>query len=407
MLENLEKDLLETSTTVCSDTKGEVYASIDLGSTETRGICYFGKREIELKDIEEDREKSSFAILPYDEDISDLQIINPTIYDSLEMKITDMGEKKWTILKGTLATQFGCQEATTSSKAKADQDSTPANIHSYIVMSLIKRMIDTKQKFDDKFSFSINLNLALPPEDTTKGRIDKIKKELEGTYEVILPRLDLKFDYILDAAKIKIISECNAAAIYYSISENSIDEDSVDDYNSIVIAGGGRSCSIAIIKNGQLMFRLNVDNPELGGAKMREYLLEQISSNKSISILSQENGERVIQTGFYRDGKEKVCATDELNVTKARLAKECVNFIQRAISKAGLQLSEIQTIVFYGRLFYPVLDKENNVLSPSLSNFIEKEINKDPEKGYNIDFIGIKKDFPIPKGLAYYDIGTN
>lgn len=380
------------------DTKLVFNIALDAGSTETRTILYSSEGSEAMPEV--DVEPSTFAKLEYGHDLSDIQTINPKVMDCFEVKLRTINEEKYTILKGSLAKRVGASKRSSSAKSKMEQDSTMVNIHSAVIMNIIKQMIERQFSLDTGVVVSVKLTLALPPEDTDPARVEKLRKEFEGVYEANLPRLGLSFAYSIMPEDVEIVSECNAAAMYYMCtSEDSVDEDA----NIIVLECGGRSSSVAIIKEGVLLSRGHY-NFELGGKNILQMLVDCIAESRAASKISMENAEKALCTGFLKQGSLKVPVYDEINEAKQRFAAKAVENIITAIEGAEMSVDDIQQIVVSGRLFGEILCEAGSVMSPSLGVFIKQIFQEKWCAGTEV--IKIATKYPIPQGLVLYRLGT-
>lgn len=400
MLENIELDELMVEKSLPKNVKLELNLAIDTGSTETRGVVFTYNDEDSLP--VEDVEDSNYAIGDYDEDYSDIEVMSAQVYDSLEVKLRTINEEKFSFLKGTLAKQVETNRNSSSSMSKAEQESTQVNIHAFIVMELLKYIIDTGTDIEG-VTVTIKLTLALPPEDTDRGRVEIIKQSLEGVFEAELPRLNKTLSYCILKEDIKIVSECNATSTYYAIM---VDDGSMieNEENIIVFEGGGRSSSVSVIKEGKLIKRLNVNDNTVSGTQLRDALASKIAELRKTNQPSPRNAEKALTTCFYNHGSEKINVVEEVDVAKKEFAVKAVTPLITAVGKAGLSMGDIQKIVFSGRLFLPVIE-DGEVLSPSLSEYVLDEFNKvgnTTAKG-----ILLEKRYPIPQGLAAYRVGVD
>lgn len=396
MLNNITLEELTKLEPFSPNSKLSLNISIDPGSTGTRGLAYSRNSELEELPLE-DVEESTVYCGEYLEDYDSIKVLNPEVYDSLEMHFMRNQEPMLSCLKGTLAKEMDITTRVSSSKSKVDQQTTLANIHSFIVMELIKYMSLSKCSIPINNPITIRLTIAMPPEDTDKGRMEAVKNQLSGRYTVMLPRLGLQFDYILNLSEIEIISECNAVAMYYGMT--SADDSIIDNKENVLIfEGGGRSSSIAIIKAGQLRLKLNINDNEICGTKLKDELNTVISDNLKRKRLSDEAIESALTTGTFRAGVQRVDVTAEVDMAKKKFATKCVQFIMSAIDNAGMSYEDIQRIVFNGRLMNEIPDK-----SKSLADYITEEYSSvnDVEIYEEI----IQKEYPIPVGLTMYRLG--
>lgn len=399
MLENVSIDALKVSKTFPQNSRPATNICIDCGSTGTRGLL-FSRGESDFSKV--DVETSEYACKPYDYDSSHIRMLRPMLRDCLEVKLNPLkeGKQPFTFFKGSLANQIGVSNRAMASVSKADQEATTVNIHSMIVMSLLRQIIATNCDIPETTIVRIRLSLALPPEDMNSHRIDSIKKDISGQYEAYLPRLSRHFTYYIPENDIQIVSECNATAMYYGLG---LDED-LSDMNIIIIEGGGRSSSAAVVKNGQLIQELNMNSLDVSGFRLRSELITLISQNKGMSTISDAMADKAIMTGFIRNGAKLIDITRELFTAKEIVASGYIDFIYKTASAAGIKVSEVQRVVYSGRLFLPILDTEKStIISPSIADMVMSKINKDVFIESNI----LCDRYPIPMGLGMYRVSTD
>lgn len=402
MLKEIKAQELQTSQTYPLSTRLEFNVAIDPGSTETRGVLFSSTDDDEFPD--ERVEPSFYYKGAYNQDYSEIKVTNATVYDCLEVHLKSQTDEKYSFLKGTLAKQFGPSSNASSSISKADQDATQVNIHAFIIMQLLEEIAEKKIDISKDQTAVINLTLALPPEDTDKGRVETIKNELSGFYTAKLPRLNKTLNYTIYKDKIEIVSECNASATYYGVVEDSGDLMEQEE-NAVVFEAGGRSSSIAIIKEGSLMSKLNMNFNEISGSVLREEVSRVISESKKINRLTEANAERALTEGYYRHGKDNVEVIQEVELAKQLFAKKCVEPIFKALSKAGISASEVQKIIFSGRIWTSEVIKpdETYKVMKSLADYVLTEFNQ--QGNANAEGIRMRKKYPIPQGLAIYRMG--
>lgn len=401
MLKNIELEKLEAENILPNSTTLKFNLAVDLGSTGTRGIAYPSAEDIETLP-EEDSEDSFYYRGAYQEDYSDIVVMKPQVYDSLEMHFWGESGPMFSCLKGTLAKQAGTGDRVSSSTSKANQEATKVNLHSFIAMELLKYVIDSQIDIPPEQVVHIRLTLAMPPEDTDRGRIDAVKSEFTGKFTVTLPRLNKVFTYQIDAEDVVIISECNAVATYYAIMND--DGKTVDEEeNVIILEGGGRSTSVGVIKNGMLVTRLNHNENDVSGLKLRDLLNDVICEKRKINRLSDANAERALKTGIIRIGSEQMDVTEEVIEAKKRYAEPCIATITRALDKAGMSIIDLQKIVYSGRLFSSTTDDKGTVIIPSLADFVTPAFSE--KFKVKVEGVHIAKTYPIPAGLVIYRLG--
>lgn len=396
MLNDINVNAIPRVKPLPSDTKLVLNIALDAGSTETRTILYSSDGLEEMPEV--DVEPSTFAKLEYSHDLSDIQTINPKLMDCFEVRLRTINEEKYTILKGSLAKKVGESKKSSSAKSKMEQDSTMVNIHSAVIMNIIKQMIERQFALDTSVIVSIKLTLALPPEDTDPARVTKLRKEFEGVYEASLPRLNLRFQYSIMPEDVEIVSECNATAMFYMCTT----EDN-EDANVIVMECGGRSSSAAIIKDGVLLSRGHC-NFELGGKNLMQMITDCIAEARATSKISMDNAEKALCTGFIKQGSLKVPVYEEINEAKQKFAVKVVENILTAIESAEMSVDDVQAIVVSGRIFGELITKDGTVVSPSLGAFIKQVFQEKWCRGTEV--IKMSTKYPIPQGLVLYRMGT-
>ena len=314
------------------------------------------------------------------------------IADNLEVIISN-SKTTWHFVKGNMRNLFAKEYVNMSaSMSKADQKLTKQSIIFQCALTVLCNAYDKGFVSNE---YDIHLTISLPPEDTEDSRVEKIRENLIGTYNVKFPRLEKDINIVIKS--VEVYAEPVAASYYYAL-EN-VDE--IEEETAVFLDCGGRSKGAVLVKNGSLV--LNGTVTDIGGG---ERLLLDISKNVAKRLGITRLNTNVIRDGLaeaeIKIGTKTIDIAEDINNAKANLAEACVSTINKLLDETYTQIEEVQHIICTGRTFIPSI-RNGVIVSPSLVEFIKSEMNES-DLELNIKFERVENDNPVVIGLLYYTL---
>lgn len=355
---------------------------LDVGSTQTRSICFTPK----TMGLDSEIVTIDTGVKPVRRSLSNLRT-DKTLEGNLEVEVST-GNDVWHFVKGSMRNRM-LNDATkiASSISKLDQVYTYQSIYFQIGLMAL---LDAFQTGIQSSCYDIKLTLALPPEDLLDSRQEMLKDRLKGKAVVKFPRRNLSVN--INIVDIELYSEPVAVAFNYSLNC----DDSASQ-NLVFLECGGRSKGAIVTKQGTLVLE-GTTTAMGGGENMLSTIADSVANRLHINLPDINVIRNCLDTGLFVYGNDTIDISDEINEAKRVLASDCVDIISTALDRTNTKLEEVQKVVCTGRSFKPSV-RNGKVVSPSLATFIEDEFkySKVP-----IVFETYAEDNPVVRGLSYY-----
>lgn len=391
----ISKHLADTDlafTQVMGDTVPLMVAQ-DLGSTETRTICF--DLNANLSDIL--KVDSNYAVVF--RDMSCVSARSKDLFSQLEMVVTDLtAEQKAMplfntvrVIKGPLMHVINSHVTrTTANSSKIDQVPTFVNALTNIALMIILRAAEMGSM--PSGVVPVDMTVSLPPEDTsTPVRVNMFSSRIAGEYSVEFVRLGCTVKFSIAEDAVHIFSESNAVAIAQQATSPINEGDTV-----AFIDVGGRSTGYSFVHNGVLLEDGCVTE-SIGGQKLKELIAQRASNMLNTQMPSDEVIMRALDTGKIRLGTKFMDISSAITESKHEIAEQIFNGFMLAMDRNDLQAQQITRVYCSGRTFGVSKDEEY-VTSPSIMSILE-ELFK--ERAPYTEFSKVEVNDPIVTGLVY------
>lgn len=367
------------------------YIAMDVGSTQTRSCIFTKDAQLENIMILD----SNYEVL--NRSIEHVASVDENILSGLELILTDDSaehkvEPPFTevhLIKGNLLSSVtNSRVITSASSSKIDQEATYYNIVSNIALQLLNRYMSEGQPNEPT---TVNLTVALPPEDTRFSvRTKRFTERLAGEYHVEFVRYNVTVDFII-SDNITIISEPEAVAVFQTVEKQLEDE---EDSVVCVLDIGGRSTGITFIDNKHLLLDSCTTVP-IGGSKLVSLLGRELVTSLSIQEPQPQRLIKVLSTGKFKMGTQQVDVSQQLNTAKQEFAGLIFGELIRSIDLNNIQMQNISRVFCSGHTFGEAPG------SPSLMNLIATLFKA---RSSFTEFSKIDNENPILMGLAFHGI---
>lgn len=391
----ISKHLADTDlafTQVMGDTVPLMVAQ-DLGSTETRTICF--DLNANLSDIL--KVDSNYAVVF--RDMSCVSARSKDLFSQLEMVVTDLtAEQKAMplfntvrVIKGPLMHVINSHVTrTTANSSKIDQVPTFVNALTNIALMILLRAAEMGSM--PSGVVPVDMTVSLPPEDTsTPVRVNMFSSRIAGEYSVEFVRLGCTVKFSIAEDAVHIFSESNAVAIAQQATSPINEGDTV-----AFIDVGGRSTGYSFVHNGVLLEDGCVTE-SIGGQKLKELIAQRASNMLNTQMPSDEVIMRALDTGKIRLGTKFMDISSAITESKHEIAEQIFNGFMLAMDRNDLQAQQITRVYCSGRTFGVSKDEEY-VTSPSIMSILE-ELFK--ERAPYTEFSKVEVNDPIVTGLVY------
>lgn len=391
----ISKHLADTDlafTQVMGDTVPLMVAQ-DLGSTETRTICF--DLNANLSDIL--KVDSNYAVVF--RDMSCVSARSKDLFSQLEMVVTDLtAEQKAMplfntvrVIKGPLMHVINSHVTrTTANSSKIDQVPTFVNALTNIALMILLRAAEMGSM--PSGVVPVDMTVSLPPEDTsTPVRVNMFSSRIAGEYSVEFVRLGCTVKFSIAEDAVHIFSESNAVAIAQQANSPINEGDTV-----AFIDVGGRSTGYSFVHNGVLLEDGCVTE-SIGGQKLKELIAQRASNMLNTQMPSDEVIMRALDTGKIRLGTKFMDISSAITESKHEIAEQIFNGFMLAMDRNDLQAQQITRVYCSGRTFGVSKDEEY-VTSPSIMSILE-ELFK--ERAPYTEFSKVEVNDPIVTGLVY------
>ena len=371
-----------------------IFSTIDVGSTETR-VLRFNVTGNNVTSPLATVVDSAYGII--DREIGYVESKSGDLMDNLEIVLEDKSrdklesEKMFTklqIAKGSLLRTLRLSPCRMDSQTrKSLQQSFYVTVISGLGISLVKTYADKLELGGD---YSVDLTIALPPEDTkSTTRLEQIKKKLSGVYGFELPRLGVSFTLRITPDRIFIDDESQANLRYYCVKEKS----DVNQKGRVILFDvGGRSTDQGMIEDGTLIKGMS-HTYTYGGMEIQSYLAELIEDKYDYLTLSPEMAKDAAETGFVQDGDTMIDIKDLINQARKKFAIKLFTDFSQVLSNNAIKSTAINKILFVGR---PNKQMEGTI---AICNIFKRLFEK---QSPNTEVSRITIDNPIIYGLMFY-----
>ena len=355
---------------------------LDIGSTQTRSICFTPK----TMSVDSEIVTVDTGVKMVRRSLSNLRT-DKTLEGNLEVEVST-GNDVWHFVKGSMRNRM-VSDATkiASSISKLDQVYTYQSAYFQIGLMVL---LDAFQTGIQASCYDIKLTLALPPEDLLDSRQEMLKERLRGKAVIKFPRKNLSVN--INITEIELYSEPVAVAFNYSLNCN----DSVSQ-NLVFLECGGRSKGAIVTKQGTLVLE-GTTTAMGGGENMLSAIADAVANRLHINLPDINAIRNCLDTGIFVYGNDTVDIVNEINEAKKMLASDCVDIISTALDRTNTKLEEVQKVVCTGRSFKSSI-RNGKVVSPSLATFIADEFKYSQVP---IVFETYAEDNPVVRGLSYY-----
>lgn len=391
----ISKHLADTNlafTQVMGDTVPLMVAQ-DLGSTETRTICF--DLNANLSDIL--KVDSNYAVVF--RDMSCVSARSKDLFSQLEMVVTDLNAEQKAmpmfttvrVIKGPLMHVINSHVTrTTANSSKIDQVPTFVNAITNIALMILLRAAEMGSM--PSGVVPVDMTVSLPPEDTsTPVRVNMFSSRIAGEYSVGFVRLGCTVKFSIAEDAVHIFSESNAVAIAQQATSPINEGDTV-----AFIDVGGRSTGYSFVHNGVLLEDGCVTE-SIGGQKLKELIAQRASNMLNTQMPSDEVIMRALDTGKIRLGTKFMDISSAITESKHEIAEQIFNGFMLAMDRNDLQAQQITRVYCSGRTFGVSKDGEY-VTSPSIMSILE-ELFK--ERAPYTEFSLVEVNDPIVTGLVY------
>lgn len=391
----ISKHLADTDlafTQVMGDTVPLMVAQ-DLGSTETRTICF--DLNANLSDIL--KVDSNYAVVF--RDMSCVSARSKDLFSQLEMVVTDLTADQKAmplfntvrVIKGPLMHVINSHVTrTTANSSKIDQVPTFVNALTNIALMILLRAAEMGSM--PSGVVPVDMTVSLPPEDTsTPVRVNMFSSRIAGEYSVEFVRLGCTVKFSIAEDAVHIFSESNAVAIAQQANSPINEGDTV-----AFIDVGGRSTGYSFVHNGVLLEDGCVTE-SIGGQKLKELIAQRASNMLNTQMPSDEVIMRALDTGKIRLGTKFMDISSAITESKHEIAEQIFNGFMLAMDRNDLQAQQITRVYCSGRTFGVSKDEEY-VTSPSIMSILE-ELFK--ERAPYTEFSKVEVNDPIVTGLVY------
>ena len=365
----------------------------DLGSTETRTICF--DLNANLSDIL--KVDSNYAVVF--RDMSCVSARSKDLFSQLEMVVTDLTADQKAmplfntvrVIKGPLMHVINSHVTrTTANSSKIDQVPTFVNALTNIALMILLRAAEMGSM--PSGVVPVDMTVSLPPEDTsTPVRVNMFSSRIAGEYSVEFVRLGCTVKFSIAEDAVHIFSESNAVAIAQQANSPINEGDTV-----AFIDVGGRSTGYSFVHNGVLLEDGCVTE-SIGGQKLKELIAQRASNMLNTQMPSDEVIMRALDTGKIRLGTKFMDISSAITESKHEIAEQIFNGFMLAMDRNDLQAQQITRVYCSGRTFGVSKDEEY-VTSPSIMSILE-ELFK--ERAPYTEFSKVEVNDPIVTGLVY------
>lgn len=365
--------------------------SIDAGSSETRTHVWEGNP------VSGDVYGISSGYSVVTQDISGVRSQTDTLYDNLEIVLTDETVGKTDkifetirIVKGGLFEDLRLPVArTTSNVGKGLQETTFVNaianigIRAYILAHKNKIAAECVEP---------RITLALPQEDITSAkRQEEAKKKLAGRYIFSLPRCNYTVKIVIKENEILLIDEAQAAMGYWRFSTKA---DMAKYQGVMMIDAGGRSVDLSIMLKGRVLAKGSA-TCKFGGQKFIDLVINAYVNGSGNDMPTRDMVLDALDTGLLQDGNANIDITEYIETAKKEIAANIGNDISGLLDVNELRMNQLNLVLCAGRL---MRDSKNATSSvPPLTNYIDayvKGISPNTEVGV------IDEEFALVRGLS-------
>lgn len=332
--------------------KGEavtVYCGVDGGSTQTR-VALITTDELDSEDDLLTGLINHYNIIPsaYAEvtDSRDIKSNSSLIWDAMDTTISPVGEVGGRKISSPIRiVRGGKKEQVNLPEIKMDstnQKTSAIPFYVNIIDSLGYAMVE---KFKDQCPehITVNLGVALPPDDLNKRNIELFKQSLLGTYSWSMAGRTI----LLNIVKVTNLSEPESA-IQGMLT---LDDNQPPEY-VLHIEGGGRSSGVAVLKNGSTL------NPTqrtfaYGGSQLIDKLNEAYVNEFGGSPIKARLWEQALNTGLMKSGNSYKDVKDMVLKVKKQFASQIANDIWREVFSQQEEVTpqDINMVTIGGRLF--------------------------------------------------------
>ena len=401
----------------------EMNISIDPGSRSVRSIVYeLGEKDAYIKgnNIQVPVIDSKYGVTELNSEYGVTQdalddymsSTEYTLEDNLEVYIEDITLdkddsdkmfKNIRFVKEVLKAQTKLSgERVSTTETKSNQTPTFVNVVNEIGLKHILEYSSGKIPSVCKPKITV----ALPPSDTKSNLAkDRFRTRLAGLYNYALTRYGVSIQIDIRPENILIVSEPEAALRFY-ISKLSDPTD--DTYtgkiseilksNTFIVDGGGSTTDTAYLENGKLIAN-GSKHGDFGGFMVEQRLIEKLTTIGEFTKLSEEDAKFALMNGYIVSGNHNIPVVKFIDSAKKPVAKKVYQLLQDVIALNGKRFSAIQNIIFCGRMFGTTNYAEEH--SRSMADIVMEAYKKNSKY---TDFIVLKEQFPIPEGLAWYEI---
>ena len=348
----------------------KMQASIDAGSSETRIHTWSNNPQSgHINSVD-----SAYSIVT--ESISHINSQSDTLYDNLEIRMTDITDDKVdkvfediTIVKGGLFEDLRLPAAKTSSNiGKGNQDTTYINA----IANLAIRIYTMSVSRDiNPVCVLVELSMALPQEDIISAkRQEEIKEKLHGYYKVSLPRMDFNVEIAISDETIFLFDEAQAALGYWKVS-NKVD---TSKYNGVlIIDAGGRSVDLSLMLKGRVISKGSYTG-KFGGQKFVDLIIDKYINDTGNDMPSKDMIYNALDTGMLQDGNSLIDITKYIGSAKEEITKSIMSDIDSLLDMNEVRMNQLNLVVCAGRLMGESHNPSTSV--PSMSTYIEREVKK-------------------------------
>lgn len=358
----------ETKEVTQKDGVSRVQISVDAGSSETRTHTWSGNPRSGVVQALD----SSYSVV--NEDISQLNSQSTSLYDNLEIKLSDITDNKefkvfdsLTIVKGGLLEDLRLPIAKTSSNTgKGYQDTTYINTIANIAIRAYMMAVNGSMMSKCMVA---ELSLALPQEDVISSkRQDEIKSRMNGLYSVEFPRLNYKIEIAIDYDKIFLFDEAQAALGYWKVY-NKVD---TSQYSGVlIIDAGGRSVDLSLMLKGRVISK-GSHTCKFGGQKFIDIIIDKYVNETGNDMPTREMVLDSLDTGLLQNGNSDIDITRFIDSAKEEIVKSIMSDIGMLLDVNDVRMSQLNLVVCAGRLMGESKNAEHSV--PSMSTYIEREV---------------------------------
>ena len=395
-LEKALKSNINLEECTCVTDGHPMYIATDIGSTTQRTILFSPPGDMQSAPV---KMGTSFCSVPSEADYSYCMGASNSIIDNLDLEIHCSNPNENTfvrdmrIVKGSLLNRLNLSERElTSDASKVDSVGMYVNILCNISVLMLAERVTNKESLSE--IQEIDVTVALPPDDANiADRVRLFKSRLMGSYSVVFNRLGVTVRFNIDAKNIYTGSEPLGAALYRIMADDDIDTET----NCGFLDCGGRSSGTIFFVDGVLKEGSSYAFP-IGGVSLLDALADRIAEINHIQRPRLEAMYKVLETGIYKYGGQKLQVADAITEAKKTVAEELFNGLSRGLALNKLQAVDLERVYCSGRTFGVTQSDTGNVLSQSVCTFLKQLFR---EKSPSTEFIRECDDTAVVKGMVY------